>query len=65
VLLLDEWLETETSAVISKVLVSLTKLTRAGAVCCVATHKLERWNAQNHSHMNMLSGSVVSLRQPD
>ena len=44
ILLLDEWLDTETSTVVQAVQKSLAQLVaRTGAIVCVVTHKRERW----------------------
>jgi energy-coupling factor transporter ATP-binding protein EcfA2 len=43
ILLLDEWMDQETSSVVQTVLAGLRKLVQAGAVVVSVTHKPERW----------------------
>ncbi|GKY98237.1 hypothetical protein MPSEU_000781400 [Mayamaea pseudoterrestris] len=57
-LLLDEWLDKETSAVVRRVQQSLDKLADSGAIVCVITHKPERWNLDSIRRLSLRLGRL-------
>lgn len=67
IILLDEWLDKETSSVVQKVQVALEALLELGAVICSVTHKPERWNTEKSNssirHMTMCRGEILSFQQ--
>lgn len=65
ILLLDEWLDKETSVVVQSVQTSIERLVQQlGAVVLVVTHKPERWNKSSEacSHMTLSGGKILSLQ---
>lgn len=63
IILLDEWMDTETSTVIQATQKSLVDLVRStGGLVCVVTHKVDRWKADwvNRS-ITLCRGQVLSL----
>jgi ABC-type polysaccharide/polyol phosphate transport system ATPase subunit len=67
VLLLDEWLDKETSSIVQKVRGALEALVELGAVVCSVTHKPERWQNSNTavstSHMTLCRGEILLFTQ--
>lgn len=60
ILLIDEWMDTETSTVIQAVQKSLWTLVQlTGALVCVVTHKAERWKLEQIDQTITLSAGRV------
>jgi ABC-type proline/glycine betaine transport system ATPase subunit len=66
ILLLDEWMDTETSVVLQTVQQCLFDLVmETGALVCVVTHKGERWNdEQVHLKVTLCRGEILQIQQP-
>jgi ABC-type polysaccharide/polyol phosphate transport system ATPase subunit len=65
ILLIDEWLDTETSTVIHAVQESLTRLvSMTGAIVCIVTHKKERFKSNwVNRTVNMCRGEILSMKR--
>jgi hypothetical protein len=59
-LLLDEWLDKETSQVVTRLQDCLNSLARSGAVVCVVTHKPERWNLDQVNWLKIHKGKLLN-----
>lgn len=63
ILLLDEWLDKETSTIIHSIQKSLYLLNQyTNSICCIITHKLDRWDINNTSRSisTTVSGSSTN-----
>jgi len=63
ILLLDEWMDKETSTIVQTVQKGLTQAAKQGAVIVSVTHKPERWKTSGCSCMTLCRGEILSFRQ--
>ena len=59
ILLLDEWMDKETSTIIQTVQKGLLQAARQGAVILSVTHKLERWKTTTSGCMTLCRGEIL------
>ena len=62
-LLLDEWMDKETSAVVRKVEESLVQMAEQGAIIFCVTHKPELF-AKSHRKITLCRGEILSSDEP-